>query len=301
MVIQFKNMTTNSAKTRAQQHKEFFPVEWYDAKIVRYGNIDAAHPSHFLYAVNDCFQTFRGMKQSDRKDFIERQRKELSGKVRRDIWEKTVTSTILYEEYTRQFDSGLRDSGVLAKIIDHPKSFIPPLGQDEDVVGDRDHVQQIGSVVKEQFQKRLQALEKKEGRTIDEGKKQKCVQLFQQYHDRVLTRAMDALFERFKAGIADPLVSIDPVMMMNLLYPLDVNVIFIDKDIGMPVTIDADYSIFSMDRKSSQTVFLLYMYPFRFESLGLVENTATDAPRHLKIRKLFAHNHPFVQTAHQKL
>lgn len=271
--------------------KEFFPLEWYDGKIVRYGNIDSSHPSHFLYAVHDCFQEFRNLTQSDKQTYIDKQRKILGDRVDFKIWKRLVSVRSITDYYVKEFQNDIQSQNVISRIIENPNRFFHKIT--EEVV----HETHIETFVLNSFQKCLENVEKREKKTIDEAKKQKCSDLFFKFHESIWNKSLSSLFQTFRERCRDPLVPIDNFMMTVLLYTLPTNVFFIDKDIQNIVTIDADYFIFTTDRNTANNIFLLYSYPLSFESLGVVESPYENSPKHVKIRKLFPLKHDFVQTA----
>lgn len=282
------------------QQKEFFPLDWYKAQVVRYGNIDTSHPSHFLYAVYDCFQNFRSLNQKDKQSFIENKRVEFSKLVSKKEWSRLASIQIILDTYIESFQEGLKtensSSRILQKIIKNPTHFFADIC--EEVV----HQSHIESFINGRFKKCLEKIEKEEKKKIDEVKKQKCCDLFHEYHENIFQKVESQLFQDFQHKLADPLVSIDSLMMICIMYVLPVNIIFIDKDIRSTIVIDADYFIFSSDRKDVQNIFLLYTYPFCFESIGVADlPNDGSTPKQVKIRKLFSFEHDFVQTAIDRL
>lgn len=271
--------------------KEFFPLEWYDGKVVRYGNIDSSHPSHFLYAVHDCFQEFRNLSASDRRVYIDNQRKIVGDRVEFSVWKRLVSVQSIIDTYVKTFKEQISSQPVISRIIDDPKRFLQNIT--EEVV----HENHVETFVLHSFQKCLEHIETREKKTIDVIKKQKCSDMFSHFHESIWAQSMNGLFESFRDRCRDPLVPIDTFMMTVILYTLPVNVFFVDKDIQNIVTIDADYFIFTTDRHTANNIFLLYSYPSSFESLGIVESPYENSPKHVKIRKLFPVQHEFAQAA----
>jgi hypothetical protein len=278
--------------------KEFFPLEWYDGKIVRYGNIDASHPSHFLYAVYDCFHDFRKLGQKEKQSYIENQRKVLSQDLDFERWRRSTPIKPTLEHYIQLFQKNLKTRTqykILERIIESSPS--PLFHQIHDDVIHESHLEVF---MTHAFQKCLQEIERREKKPIDDVKKQKCCSLFIEFHQIAWEETQQQLFRRYQERCADPLVPIDHPMMIMMLYALPVNVFFIDKDLHNIITIDAEYYIFSTDRQSSHNIFLLYTYPSSFESVGVVEAPCEDSPKHVKIRKQFPHSHTLVQNAIQQ-
>lgn len=271
--------------------KEFYPLEWFDGKLVRYGNIDTSHPSHFLYAVYDCFQDFRNLNIKDKNLYIEKHRKLIADNLDFGHWKRMVPIKRVFEKYVELFQENLNGQQVLSKVIANPNMFFN--NANEEIT----HESHIESFVTNKFKKCLEQLQKVEKKTIQDEKKQKICDIFFDFHQHVLKNVFQSLFEIYKQRFADPLVPIDNLSMILLLYSLPVNVFFIDRDIQNIVTIDADYFIFAMDRKKIPNIFLLYSYPFSFESLGVVESSSEESPKHVKVRKLFSYSHSLVQAA----
>lgn len=271
--------------------KEFFPLEWFDGKIVRYGNINSSHPSHFLYAVHDCFQEFRNLDQTHKQIYIDKQRKNLGDQVDFKIWKRLVSVSSIMDHYIKEFQNKIESQNVISRIIENPNRFFHQMT--EEVI----HENHVETFVMSSFQKCLEHIEKHEKKTIDEAKRQKCIDLFSKFHDSVWNISLHGMFQSFCERCRDPLVPIDNLMMTVMLYALPVNVFFVDKDIQNIVTMDADYFIFTTDRKTANNIFLVYSYPSSFESMGLVESLYENSPKHVKIRKIFPLQHEFVQTA----
>lgn len=272
--------------------KEFFPLEWYDGKIVRYGNIDSSHPSHFLYAVFDCLQDFRVLDAKGKRVYIENKRLEIAKNLDLVVLKRMLPIRILLEKYVATFKQVLQSQHqVLSKIIDRPNVFFKQL--DEEVI----HESHLEPFVTSAFQQCLDEIEKTEKQQIKADKKEKCATLFQKFHEEIWKLTLSSILEDYRKRCADPHIAIDHVMMIVLLYALPMNVFFIDRDLQNIVTIDADYYIYSMDRKTAQNIFLLFSYPSSFESIGVVESPADTNPKQVKVRRLFPFQHAFVQSA----
>jgi hypothetical protein len=276
--------------------KEFFPLEWYDGKIVRYGNIDASHPSHFLYAVYDCFHDFRKLGQKEKQTYIDNHRKVLSKDLDFERWRRSTPIKPALEHYIHLFKKNIETQHkILSRIIESaPSSLFHHIH--DDVI----HESHLETFMTNAFQKCLEEIERHEKKPIDDMKKQKCCQLFIEFHHSVWKQTLEHLFREYQARCADPLVPIDHPMMIMMLYAIPVNVYFIDKDLHNVITIDAEYYIFSTDRQHAHNIFLLYTYPSAFESLGVVEAPCEDSPKHVKIRKQFGYSHTLVQNAIQQ-
>lgn len=271
--------------------KEFFPLEWYDGKIIRYGNIDSSHPSHFLYAIYDCFQDFRKLNQNDKQTYIDKQRLIISKDLDFERWKRLVPISTIIDNYIKIFQDNIKSHNVLFRIIENPNTFLHKITQ-ETV-----HENHIDSIILHSFQKCLEQIEKRENKSIDLVKKNKCLTLFSEFHESIWNKSMKSLFDNFCERCRNPLVPIDNIMMTVMLYALPVNVFFIDRDIQNVITMDADYFIFASDRHTANSIFLLYSYPSSFESLGVIESPHENSPKHVRVRKLFSSNHNFVKTS----